>query len=220
MDPRVARTAIVAVGVALLFLIGHRTASSRGAAAGDGTEHELTPEVRARGLSFAPGVSAADQEWVLAAIASARPEAQQLIGAVDGLVTIGVIAEPTAPFVGLAKPGADDIVLNVAYLDGERKQDRKQTVLHELGHIVDFELVPDEQVLQLAAAIPSSGGCLTAERGDCTAPQERFADTFAKWALRGAVSGVGAGYAVSSPVSLEQWGAPLAVLAAQQSVSA
>ena len=215
MDLRVVRIAVV--GVVLLVFAGHKVASSRGSA---GTAHELTPAVRARGLSFAPAVPAADQAWVRDAIASARPEAQQLIGAVDGLVTINAIAEPNAPFVGLAKSGTDEVVLNVAYLDGERKQDRRQTVLHELGHIVDFELVPDEQMLQLAAAIPSSGGCVTAERGDCTAPEERFADTFAKWALRGAVSGVGAGYGVSSPVSLEQWGAPLAVLAAQQSVSA
>jgi hypothetical protein len=215
MDLRVARIAVVGVAL-LLLLVGRQVTSSRGASQGSGTEHELTPEVRARTLSFAPGVSAADQEWVLAAIA--RPEARQLIGAVDGLVTISVVAEPNAPFVGLAKPGSDEVVLNVAYLDGERKQDRKQTVLHELGHIVDFELIPDDQMEQLAGAIPSSGSCVSAERGDCTVPEERFADTFAKWALRGAVSGVGAGYGISTPVSLEQWGAPLAALAAQQSI--
>jgi hypothetical protein len=60
---------------------------------------------------------------------------------------------------------------------------------------------------------------LTAETGDCTAPEERFADTFAKWALRGEVSVIGSGYAVMSPTSLESWGAPLGLLAAQQSVS-
>ncbi len=54
---------------------------------------------------------------------------------------------------------------------------------------------------------------MEASRGDCTAPEERFADTFAKWALRGAVSLAGAGYSVASPASLEDWGAPLARLA-------
>ncbi|WP_028061236.1 hypothetical protein [Candidatus Solirubrobacter pratensis] len=216
MDLRVARVAVA--GVALLLFVGHQVASSRGAAGRSDTEHELTPEVRARTVTFASGVSAADRAWVLDAIASARPEAQQLIAAVDGLVTIGVVAEPSAPFVGVAKAGSDDILLNIAYLDGERKQDRPQTVLHELGHIIDFELVPDDEMERLAAAIPSSGGCFSAETGDCTAPEERFADTFAKWALRGAVSTVGAGYGVSAPASLEQWGAPLGALAAQQSI--
>jgi hypothetical protein len=137
------------------------------------------------------------------------------IGAIDGLVTIATVDEPGAPFVGLAREGSDDIELNVAYLDGERKADRHSAVLHELGHIVDFELIPDEQMRALAAGLPSSGACLTAETGDCTAPEERFADTFAKWALRGAVSTVGAGYGVLSPASLEAWGAPLGVLAAR-----
>ena len=44
-------------------------------------------------------------------------------------------------------------------------------------------------------------------------PEERFADTFAKWALRGGVSAVGAGYGVANPPSLEDWGAPLSALA-------
>ena len=57
------------------------------------------------------------------------------------------------------------------------------------------------------------GGCVTPVHGDCTAPEERFADTFAKWALRGAVSAAGAGYGVASPASLEDWGTPLATLA-------
>ena len=50
--------------------------------------------------------------------------------------------------------------------------------------------------------------------GGCTALEERFADTFAKWALRGAVSLAGSGYGIPAP-RLDEWGAPLAVLAAQ-----
>ena len=50
--------------------------------------------------------------------------------------------------------------------------------------------------------------------GSCAEPAERFADTFAKWALRGGVSAVGAGYEVANPPSLEDWGAPLAALSA------
>jgi hypothetical protein len=118
----------------------------------------------------------------------------------------------------MADPESNDIVLNIAFLDGKRVADRETTVLHELGHIVDFALVPDDRMRALAAQIPSGGGCITAERGDCTVPEERFADTFAKWALRGAVSGVGAGYGVMSPSSLEDWGAPLGLIAAQLSI--
>jgi hypothetical protein len=213
MDTRALR--FVIIGIVALVVIGGRVAASRGSK-GDGYQHELTPQVRAAGLTFDPGVAPGDRQWVLAAIAQARPEAQSLIAAVDGLVTISTVNLPGAPFVGMARPGTDDIQLNVAYLDGERTQDRATAVLHELGHIIDFELIPSGQMEQLASQIPSSGACFTAETGDCTAPEERFADTFAKWALHGAVSIIGSGYAVISPTSLETWGAPLGVLAARQ----
>jgi hypothetical protein len=216
MDTRVLR--FVIVGIAVLLVVGGRVAASRGSKS-DGYQHELTPQIRAAGLTFEPNVAPGDRQWVLAAIAQARPEAQQLIAAVDGLVTIGTVNLPGAPFVGAARPGTDDIQLNIAYLDGERTQDRATAVLHELGHIIDFELIPTGQMEQLASQIPTSGACFTAETGDCTAPEERFADTFAKWALHGAVSIIGSGYAVMSPTSLETWGAPLGALAAQQSAT-
>jgi hypothetical protein len=214
MDTRVLR--FVAIGIVVAVVIGAKVTASSESKAGDGTQHELTPQVRAAGLTFDPAVAPGDQQWVLAAIAKARPEAQSLIGAIDGLVTISTVNEPGAPYVGMAQEGTDDIRLNIAYLDGERKQDRATAILHELGHVIDFELIPSEQMQQLAGQLPTTGACLTAETGDCTAPEERFADTFAKWALRGEVSVLGAGYAVMSPASLESWGTPLGVLAAQQ----
>src|SRR3954469_7665905 len=213
MDTRVLR--FVIFGLVAVLVIGARVTTSR-ESKGASFEHELTPQTRAAGLTFDSGMAPGDQQWVLAAIARARPEAQQLIAAVDGLVTIGTVHLPGAPFVGMAQPGSDDIRLNIAYLDGERTQDRATAVLHELGHIIDFELIPTDQMETLAGQVPASGACLTAETGDCTAPEERFADTFAKWALRGEVSIIGAGYAVMSPTSLETWGAPLGLLAAQQ----
>ncbi len=92
--------------------------------------------------------------------------------------------------------------------------------MHELGHVIDFALCPTELRDQLAAAAARrSGACFTAETGDCTAPEERFADTFAKWALRGAVSAVGAGYSALAPASLEDWGAPLSTLAIEVDVA-
>src|SRR5215203_4864114 len=62
-----------------------------------------------------------------------------------------------------------------------------------------------------ALGVPRSGPCGLAI--DCDLPEERFADTFAKWALNGAVSEVGAGYGIAMPASIENWGAPLAAIA-------
>jgi hypothetical protein len=212
------RAGVLAVSL-VLFLVAHTFAVHRpGALAADRTEHELTPAIRARTFTFDSGVSAADRQWILAAVAKARPEAQALIGAVDGLVTVSTADVPGAPWVGQAQEGSDRVVFNVAYLDGERRTDRDQAVLHELGHIVDFELVPDATIARLAGELPSTGTCESPESGDCAAPQERFADTFAKWALRGAVSAAGSGYQLLSPASLETWGQPLGLIAAQQQV--
>jgi hypothetical protein len=111
------------------------------------------------------------------------------------------------------------VILNIAYLDGDRQIDRDTTVLHELGHVIDFELIGDAEIDALAAQVPSSGVCFEG-RGDCTNPAERFGDTFAKWALNGNVSITGSGYQLASPPSLEDWGRPLAALAVQLDVEA
>jgi hypothetical protein len=213
----IGRRVVLAIALCGLAAAGLAHAAGKRAQASDGAV-KLTPQIEAQPLRFASGVTPADRAWVLAAIAAARPEARQLIDAVDGLVTVGTVNVPDAPFVGYANPNNDDIGLNVFYLDGQRTVDREQTVLHELGHIVDFILVPDDTIAKLAAEIPSSGTCATPESGDCTAPEERFADTFAKWALRGAVSRAGAGYGITTPGALEEWGQPLDELAAQLSV--
>jgi hypothetical protein len=163
-------------------------------------------------------VPEADRAWIGASLAAARPEAQRLIAEVDGLVEykvhhgdpLGVTRSEVSPL-----HARFEISFDVASLDGQRTQDRAVTVLHEYGHAIDLALVPKELGDQLEAAIPRSGPCgnyggvLT---GSCAAPAERFADTFAKWALRGSVSVVGAGYQVANPPSLEDWGAPLVAL--------
>ena len=181
-----------------------------------GDDPPVSAEVRARGLTFASEVAPADRAWIEGALHQARPEAASLIADVDGMVTVRTASAPGAPWVGLARQTGEhayEISFNLAYLDGGRKLDRNVAVLHEFGHIVDFALTPPQLRDQLAASLPPVGACMQPERGDCTAPQERFADTFAKWALRGAVSLAGAGYGVASPTSLEDWGAPLARLA-------
>jgi len=186
-----------------------------------GNDAPISPEVRARGLTWSAAPQ--DRAWIEAALKQARPEATSLIEDVDGMVTVTTARLPGASWVGLTQQTSAhsyQITFNLAYLNGDRKQDRNVTVLHEFGHVVDFALTPPALRDDLAASLPPVGSCFTATHGDCTAPPERFADTFAKWALRGAVSLAGAGYGVASPASLEDWGAPLARLAVELDVSA
>jgi hypothetical protein len=215
---------LVATFVLVLVLMQAERMLTRGAV---GSAGHPAPIARSAGLTFAPEVSAGDREWILAAIASARPEARQLIDQVDGSVLIHThtgspLGGPGSVAIGTAQTGPDGSVVTfwVDPLDGRRLNDRAQVVLHELGHIVDHVLVDDPLAAELDAGIPVRGVCgPTADGpvGACTAPEERFADTFAKWALRGAVSDVGSGYAIPAPASLEDWGAPLARLAARPS---
>ena len=111
---------------------------------------------------------------------------------------------------GLSESGFT-VDLDVARLNNDRVMDRPTVVLHELGHVIDFALVPAALNATLDEQIPRGGPCGLAI--DCDRSEERFADTFAKWALNGAVSEVGAGYGIAMPPSLEGWGAPLAELA-------
>jgi hypothetical protein len=208
-----ARRALIAVVLCatVLAVVLH----NRGTAAG--ADGEITPEIRAATLNLG-GVAPQDRVWIQNAIATARPEAQRLIAEVDGLVEykvhhgdpLGVTRSEVSPL-----HARFEISFDVASLDGQRTQDRAVTVLHEYGHAIDLALVPKDLGEGLEAAIPRNGPCgnyggvLT---GSCAAPAERFADTFAKWALRGSVSVVGAGYQVTNPPSLEDWGAPLVAL--------
>ena len=165
-----------------------------------------------------------DKAWILAAIASARPEAQTLIGEIDGLVEIRTdLAGGDA--IGLAEMSAGQAVVSfdVEALDGERAIDRGVVVLHELGHVVDYLLVSEALLTQLDASIPTVGTCESSSAeptGACTAVEERFADTFAKWALGGRVSLAGSGYGIQTPASIEDWGQPLGLLAAEATIKA
>ena len=219
MDSRHQRGALAILLAALAGLALLMTSGDR--AIGDGISLDrprITGAERDAGATYGPAVPEADRAWIEAAIASARPEAQRLIAEVDGLVTyqvhhgdpLGVTRSEITP-----SRARFTVSFDVSMLDGRRAQDRNVTVLHEYGHVVDLALVREELGDQLDAAIPRTGPCgnyggvLT---GSCAAQPERFADTFAKWALRGSVSAVGAGYQVANPPSLEDWGAPLAAL--------
>jgi hypothetical protein len=221
--PRLVLLVVLPVAVALLITV-HRAGAhaDRVVVNADGTE-KITQAARAAGLRFAPTVTPGDRAWILAAVAQARPEARRLIGEIDGLVTVstelggaGAHVE-TVGWAQRAPEGRFRVGLNISELDGERAIDRNVVVLHELGHVVDWALVAPSLDRQLDAGIPRGGSCgdTPGPFGGCAPAAERFADTFAKWSLAGAVSAVGAGYGIATPASLEDWGRPLGALAAR-----
>ena len=208
---------IAVLAVAALVVLGLLAHAARGGPSkpGDG----ISDEQRRAGLTFEGDVAPADREWVRAAIASVRPEARRLIDEVDGLVAIKTGTVGDGGPMGYAQrvgPHRYTVWLNVGKLDGERYRDRNVVVVHELGHVIDGELIDDQLAAKLDAGIPRGDHCDVqdgVEYGSCAVPQERLADTFAKWALNGAVSAVGSGYALATPASLEDWGRPLGELA-------
>jgi hypothetical protein len=216
MNGSASRALIVTLLCAAVFAV---VLHNHGAlAGGDG---EITPEIRAATLNL-DSVAPQDRIWIQNAIATARPEAQRLIAEVDGLVTVRTDlrdAGVPADAIGLTRSnGAGaEVILGVDRLNGDRAIDRNMVVLHELGHVIDFLLVDDDTIRRLDAGIPASRECGEAldGAGGCNAVQERFADTFAKWALRGRFSIAGSGYGVPTPPSLEDWGMPLGALAIQ-----
>lgn len=177
----------------------------------------ITAQERAAGLRFDPTIAEADRQAVLAAIASARPEARALIDDVDGLVDLSV--GPTGGHsvgltqqVGAARYHVTLDLGTVAARYGRRGIAR--LVLHELGHVVDFALVPDSLMDILDSGIPPGLGCDGGVLGGCADREERFAETFAKWALDDIGVSLNIGYKVPPPrLPLAQWGAPLAQLA-------
>jgi hypothetical protein len=180
--------------------------------------HLLPASVRTATFHFDPTVAPADREAFLDAVAAARPEARRVIGLVDGLVDVRVGSTGVAGAIGLTEdepPGyrvTVDLGL-VAARYGQRGIAR--TVLHELGHVVDHALLTDDVIAALDAEIPTGVGCEDGKLGGCANREERFAETFAKWALGDIGVNLNIGYKVPPPsVSLDAWGQPLARLAA------
>jgi hypothetical protein len=211
------RALVVVVVWVAIVAIAIRSWPDAGAAASG--SHEISAEKRAATLRFAPDVKPRDRAWILAAIGKARPEAQRLIAEIDGLVEVRTDL-PRGEAIGLAQMTMDEAVVSfdARSLNGDRAIDRDVVVLHELGHVIDFQLVSDELVAELDQGIPRVGSCgdsALLPMGACTSVEERFADTFAKWALRGRISLAGSGYGIPAPASIEDWGAPLGLLAAR-----
>jgi hypothetical protein len=151
------------------------------------------------------------------AVAGARPEARRLIEIVDGLVDMhaGLWGGEK---LGIAQPQADGRYgvgidfARVSALYGRRGIAR--AVLHELGHVVDDAIVPAELDAALDAGIPRGYACEEGNRGSCAIREERFAESFAKWAMNDIGVDLYIGYKVPPPtLALSAWGAPLAGLA-------
>jgi hypothetical protein len=175
---------------------------------------EISAAERAATFTFDPGVAPADRDAFLLAVSHARPEAQRLIAAVDGLVDVHVAVTESGT-VGVTQSVGDrysvEVNLGLVFRRyGQRGIDR--TVLHELGHVVDFALVPPALDVRLDAAIPRGYGCEQQQTGACASPVERFAESFAKWATGDIGVDLYLGYKVPPPDDLEAWGAPLASL--------
>ena len=178
----------------------------------------LSDSMRRATFHFDPAVAPADRQAILAAVGAARPEARRLIALVDGLVEVRIGSTGVPGAIGLTEdvdPGyrvTIDLGL-VLQRYGPRGVDR--TVLHELGHVVDHALLTDDVMAGLDAAIPAGWGCDDGKLGACANREERFAESFAKWALGDIGVNLEIGYKVPPPAApLDVWGAPLARLAA------
>ncbi len=178
----------------------------------------LSPAVAAGTFRFAPGTDPVSQRAFEQAVADASPAARRLIALVDGLVTvrIGPTGAPGAVGLTTMRDPGYEVTADlgpVAQRYGRRGIDR--VVLHELGHVLDHAIVPAALDAQLAAGIPVGYGCDQGSSGACATPDERFAESFAKWAVGDIGLDLYLGYKVMPPEpSLAAWGAPLERLGA------
>jgi hypothetical protein len=166
-------------------------------------------------LRFAQTVAASDRQVVSDAITATRPEARRLVELVAGLVSVSV-GSPGPAVAGQTRtvPGGYDVQLDLGPVyraNGLRGV--RRLVLHELGHVVDHALVPAALERVLDAATPVGFGCDDGGRsGACAEREERFAESFAKWATGDIGVDLDLGYRVPPPSSLQHWGDPLAAL--------
>src|SRR3954447_15971659 len=167
----------------------------------------------APGFTFDPTVTALNRQAFLQAVTRMRPEAVALAGRVDGLVTVQDVA-PQDGALGLTISRSTGYTIQLkfgrVYHDlGRRGFDR--VIDHELGHVVDHALLTPQLNGELDAGIPPGQPCAPGgHTGACAPREERFAETFAKWATGDLGIDIYAGYAVPPPADLEAWGQPLA----------
>lgn len=164
------------------------------------------------GFRFAAAVTPEQRLAFETAVAAARPEARRLIERVDGMVVVHV-ADPGPESAGLMEQRADRYDVTVD-LDGVTAQlgprGVGRVVLHELGHVIDLEVVPEQVRQELDSLVPAGWVCEEGHVGACAQRQERFAESFAKWATNDIGVDLSIGYKVPPPsVPLTTWGLPL-----------
>jgi hypothetical protein len=222
---RLTLLALLVVGVAGVLQIAARpatptvsTTSWRLDAATAHRDHVpvLPARTRAATFHFAPGTAPGDRDAFLAAVADARPPARRLIDLVDGLVDVRIGSTGEARAIGLTESDGDRYTVTVDFATVATRYGRRgidRVVLHEIGHVVDFAIVPQDVRARLDAGIPTGYGCDEGVSGACADDAERFAESFAKWATGDIGADLYIGYKVLPPSpTLEAWGAPLADL--------
>jgi hypothetical protein len=176
----------------------------------------LDDATRAATFRFAAGTAPAQKLGFLDAIAIARPEARRLIDEVDGLVTVAFGVPDVAGAIGVTGFDGKDYEVMVDLAGVSRRHGARGVdalILHEMGHVVDRALVPDDLVAAFDAQIPTGVRCLPGQpTGACATVAERFADTFAKWAMDDLGVNGTVGYRILPPVPIAKWGEPLAKL--------
>ena len=176
----------------------------------------IKADARSATFTYGASVTPADRAAIEAAIASARPEAQRLVGIVDGLTTLEVgSAQDGAAGTATDSGGRYVVLLDLANVAPMGPRAVSRLVLHELAHVVDYALLEDRLLADLDALVPAGWVCEEGRVGSCAAKEERFAETFAKWATSDIGVDIYLGYKVPPPnVPLDAWGEPLSGLGA------
>jgi hypothetical protein len=202
---------VLFAGVFALRAHGQAQMTSEGRGVG-----QISTTERAATFAFDPGVAPADRAAFLSAVDAAQPQARALLDTIDGLVDVHITTTPSGT-VGVTRSVGNRYSVTVDLGLVVRRYGRRgieRDVLHELGHVVDFALVPQALDDQLDAAVPRGYGCDQGLSGACAEEVERFAESFAKWATGDIGVDLYIGYKVPPPTSLAGWGAPLVPLAA------
>lgn len=203
--------ALIAIGVAIATAGGSPVPLSAGGDSGGARYASAADLPPAAPLRFSGALAPSDQQSVRQIIAEARPEARRLVELIAGLVTI-TVGRPDARTAGSTGPTAAgygvELDLGGVYRSSGMRGLRR-LVLHELAHVIDHALVGSKLEAELDAATPPGFGCEDAMSGGCAAREERFAESFAKWATGDIGNDLYIGYRVPPPTSLSGWGDPL-----------
>jgi hypothetical protein len=213
---RHARIVLIVPLLLVANVLARPVAGQPSARSAPGALPTIEAAARSAGFTYGPSVTPADRAAIEAAVAGARPEAQRLIGIVDGLTTLDV-GSAQGGAAGTATDLGDryEVVLDLATVTRMGPRAVSRLVLHELAHVVDYALVKDELLVALDAQVPPGYVCEAGRVGSCAPKEERFAETFAKWATGDIGVDIYLGYKVLPPnVPLDDWGAPLSGLGA------